>query len=854
MSVVFPEICTKVTCLKCVTLKGRQVCAEKTTASGSTYLNFRELTPDYEQDLINRFAIFQPSVVTQSPTTASTTSSTTPQVFSVEGFPGFSDHITSPPKVVLLWSVEDSHVTQEYVVDQSSGRIFEKAPIFKQNVTSEDSSAKSPNDLSSALDLPDDSPHTPSEPSPTSAPEDDSSYPTKKLEESIVTPTNVDTSEETTTPVREETEDLSERTVIEPDTVPEETKGFNISNSKSPPKVTRPDEISEIADVSNEEKSGQVPFNSSPPPQSNSTTTTTVRVTTSTGPTPSPAPEPPPTSEGSGLSLADLDLDNSFLTNKSNTPLESEGPSEVPSSPATPTNESSGGFLTGLLDVAGSVVSGVLNVKDSLLDTATSGVSAGISGIIQGASSLGTLAKAKSGKPGKKKTRPKVQSKSNQSTSNLGQSRVSPTTARTTIRTPGQSARNATNHQKQSQRATPAPQSSVETGKKDTSSKTRAHSAKQKPTARPTAKTVSRTSVTTSSTNATKTKSVNSAKHKPTARPTAKPSQKVITPPTAVSTRKPRTSSNNQTNWISKGLDQFGGVNLLTDSLSSLVEHSVKGSPPPPDQPQTPDTYPDYPDYLHYDGIDGSGLTQSEDGETWDYQETSISDHSHRNFQVQPSLPSTTPKSPRTKMPPGRTGNKLGGTNQETKRCGQRIGCSEWGQFKEETLKPFIQLLSNGDGQGLDMFPDDNSGSQLFSKEGLDSFSKTFDSHNAGAPLELSAGIRMLLKFSLATLAQTRMARINSQDQSELSRWTDLGLTLPGLFLGLFYFLYLVRQLHTQWKTNAAQKERRRELDRDARMLRNLQASRRRPAQDRALEMPLRNRRDYDVEAQPEYE
>ena len=167
---------------------------------------------------------------------------------------------------------------------------------------------------------------------------------------------------------------------------------------------------------------------------------------------------------------------------------------------------------------------------------------------------------------------------------------------------------------------------------------------------------------------------------------------------------------------------------------------------------------------------------------------------------------------------------------------------------------PFIQLLTTSDGQGLDIFPDDDSGSQLFSKEGLESFSKGLDSHNPLAPMELNTGIRMLLQFSLATLAQTRMARIDSQDQSELSRWTDLGLTLPGLLLGLFYFLYLMRQLHTQWKANAEQKERRRELNRDARMLRNLQASRRRPAHDRALEMPLRNRRDYDVEAQPDYE
>ena len=182
------------------------------------------------------------------------------------------------------------------------------------------------------------------------------------------------------------------------------------------------------------------------------------------------------------------------------------------------------------------------------------------------------------------------------------------------------------------------------------------------------------------------------------------------------------------------------------------------------------------------------------------------------------------------------------------------MGCLEWGLFKEDTLEPFIKLLTTSDNQGLCVFPDDESGSRLFSKDGLDSFSKSLDSHGQQAPMELNTGIWMLLKFSLAKLAQTRMARIDSQDQSELSRWTDLGLTLPGLLLGLFYFLYLVRQLHTQWKANAEQKERRRELDRDTRMLRNLQASRQRPVHDRALEMPLRNRRDFDVEAQPDYE
>ena len=156
MSVAFPELCNGTACLKCVTLKGKTVCAEKAQASGSTYLNFKKLTPDYEEDLKRRFAITPPSVVTHSPTTASTPSSTTPQVFQVEGFPGFSDHVTAPPQEVLLWSVEDSNVTQEYVVDQTTGQVFEKAPIYKNLASTNHVPSKSPNDLCSALSSPDD--------------------------------------------------------------------------------------------------------------------------------------------------------------------------------------------------------------------------------------------------------------------------------------------------------------------------------------------------------------------------------------------------------------------------------------------------------------------------------------------------------------------------------------------------------------------------------------------------------------------------------------------------------------------------------------------------------------------------
>ena len=876
MSVALPELCNGIACLKCATLKGTKVCAERAQASGTTYQDFQELMPEYKEDIKRRFETIPTRGVTQSQTTASTPSTTTTQVFRVEGFPGFTDHVTAPPQEVLLWSIEDKDVKQEYVVDQTSGQLFEKTPIYKNPASANQDQSRSPNDLISALSSPDDnsqdkseqdsllttfpsesnpnssSTHRPpsqvSETSPTQnlvekkvtevirtpdvakLAEDTSISEVEEFTEATVTEattdpkvTNVETevaevigtpeiadsAEDTTI---SEVEEVTEAAVTEPTTNPEVTTTTGVAESASFPEVTESTEVTEIAEIE------QLSSSSTHSPHTASNTETTSESTNSTDPTTSQTPKPPLPSEGSGFNHGDLDLDHSIQrenTTTTNTPIRPVTPNKQPNPSNAPANGSSGGFLSGLIGAAGSVVTGVLSVKDSLIDTATSGVSAGISGIIQGASGLSTLAKAKTGKSGKKKSRPKIQTKPNQTNSNTGQSRVLSTTTSTTKKTPRLATKHATSRPKQAQKATP----------------------------------LSRKPVVSSNKTTYKNKTVTSTK------PTAKPSQREKTQPASASTRKPAPSDNNRPDWISGGLGQ------ITDAFSTLAERKIKDTLAPPKLIPLPKDYPDYPDYLTYEGVDGSGLSQGDGEESWEYTESFTSEKSPNKNIIQPSPPAATPKVfhtsrkfSTTRMPQSKPESKPGRITPGIRRCGQKVGCSEWGQFKEDTLKPFIQLLTGSNGQGLDMFPDDDSGSQLFSKEGLESFSKELDSHSPQAPLELNTGIKMLLKFSLATLAQTRMARINSQDQSELSRWTDLGLTLPGLLLGLFYFLYLVRQLHTQWKANAVQKERRRELDRDARMLRNLQASRRRPAHDRAVEMPLRNRRDYDVEAQPGYE
>ena len=156
MSVALPELCNGIACLKCATLRGTKFCAKRAQASGTTYQDFQELTPEYEEDIKRRFATTPPSMVTQSPTTALTPSTTTTPVFRVEGFPGFTDHVTAPPREVLLWSMEDSDVKQEYVVDQSSGQLFEKTPIYKNLASANQDQSRSPNDLISALSSPDD--------------------------------------------------------------------------------------------------------------------------------------------------------------------------------------------------------------------------------------------------------------------------------------------------------------------------------------------------------------------------------------------------------------------------------------------------------------------------------------------------------------------------------------------------------------------------------------------------------------------------------------------------------------------------------------------------------------------------
>ena len=528
MSIALPELCNGIACLKCATLKGTKFCAERAQASGTTYQEFQELTPEYKEDIKRRFETIPTREVTQSQTTASTPSTTTTQVFRVEGFPGFTDHMTAPPQEVLLWSMEDKDVKQEYVVDQTSGQLFKKTPIYKNPASENQNQSQSPNDLISALSSPDDNSQDkseqdsllttfPSKSNPNSSSTQPPSHvsetsPTQNLVETKVTEvirtpdveklaedtsiseveefTEATVTEATTDPgvanveteVAEvirapgiadsaedttisEVEEITEAAVTEPTTNPEVTTISVVAEGASFPEVTESTEVTEIAEIE------QLSSSSTHSHHTASNTETTSESTNSTDPTTPQTPKPPPPSEGSGFNHSDLDLDHSIQrenTTTTNAPIRPVTPNKQPNPSNTPANGSSGGFLSGLIGAASSVVTGVLSVKDSLIDTATSGVSAGISGIIQGASGLSMLAKAKTGKSGKKKSRPKIQTKPNQTNSNTGQSRVLSATTSTTKKTPRLATKHATSRPKQAQKTTPVSRKPVVSSNKTT--------------------------------------------------------------------------------------------------------------------------------------------------------------------------------------------------------------------------------------------------------------------------------------------------------------------------------------------------------------------------------------------------
>ena len=391
MSVALQELCNGIVCLKCATLRGTKFCAERAQASGTTYQDFRKLTPEYEEDIKRRFATTPPNVVTQSPTTALTPSTSATPVFRVEGFPGFTNHVTAPPREVLLWSVEDSDVKQEYVVDESRGQLFKKAPIYKNLASANQDPSQSPNDLISALSSPDDNTQDESErdslltafpnksqsdssstctppsratetstiPDPLPSTTTKASYNNLTLHSPQVIPTGSPDPGAVEAEVAEvigttdvadfaegtsisEVEGITEATVTEATTDPEVTNVTNIAGSASVTEVAESTEVTEVAEV------GQFSSSSTHSPHPASNTETTSESSNSTSSTPSQTPKPIPSGEGSGFSHGDLDLDRSIQLENStttHTPIRPDTPDKHPNPSNTPTNGSSGGFF-----------------------------------------------------------------------------------------------------------------------------------------------------------------------------------------------------------------------------------------------------------------------------------------------------------------------------------------------------------------------------------------------------------------------------------------------------------------------------------------------------------------------------
>ena len=209
--------------------------------------------------------------------------------------------------------------------------------------------------------------------------------------------------------------------------------------------------------------------------------------------------------------------------------------------------ESSGGFLSGLLGAAGSVVTGVLSVKDSLIDTATSGVSAGISGILQGASGLGTLAKTKP-KAGKKKSKPKLQERPTQT-----KPRVTESVLRAKTNPPPNQARSPVQQ-------LPVLSTTTRTTKRTTKRTTRRSSQVTK------RKLVSKKPVASRGTTHPTAKPVRSP------RTTTKPSPRKAHQPAAENIQDPTPTNRHLPGWVSESVGQVSEV------LTGLTEQSLENA------------------------------------------------------------------------------------------------------------------------------------------------------------------------------------------------------------------------------------------------------------------------------------
>ena len=299
MSVDHLEICNGLNCFKCATLHGTRYCAERAQAPGTTYLEFQELTPDYEADLKRRFANVPPIVVAKIPSTTTASSTTAAPVFRVEGFPGFEDHVTAPPREILQWSVEDINVKQEYVVDQTSGQLFEKTPVYKhpntlnvdsRRATLNDSDTSRPNPLQNLPEDPEPEQSANDLVSALGTPEDDTQ--TKKKPSTLLTSIREGPSAETSSQ----------------QTPPLQTTEFTVApvrltstTTDAPSSGHKPN--STQIETLEQSKPAEVTARSTGPASSTELSTKT---SNSTKPEPSPTAKPVSHTEGSGLSSDDI--------------------------------------------------------------------------------------------------------------------------------------------------------------------------------------------------------------------------------------------------------------------------------------------------------------------------------------------------------------------------------------------------------------------------------------------------------------------------------------------------------------------------------------------------------------------
>ncbi len=129
--------------------------------------------------------------------------------------------------------------------------------------------------------------------------------------------------------------------------------------------------------------------------------------------------------------------------------------------------------------------------------------------------------------------------------------------------------------------------------------------------------------------------------------------------------------------------------------------------------------------------------------------------------------------------------------------------CFNWGDYRKQVIDPFVNQLQQA--QAIGRFGDDEEEGSLFSFSNFKDWYETQISPPDGQTISAQTAAVLSLKFLAASLAQTRIARVEASHRDGIT-W-QAAISIPGCFLLAIYLLISLHQLKRLWKVRCDRNE-----------------------------------------------